>query len=80
MLEYLIIFCLAVNLYRVVRVSVIITLTNAIDWKFRGSNHDRANIFSLQKCPDIPWGPPSLIFSGDQSYRVLFFRLRGAEV
>ena len=37
----------------------------ATGWTVRGSNPDGGEIF--RTCPDVPWGPPSLLYNG---YRV----------
>ena len=36
--------------------------TLSTDWTIRGSNSDEGEIFHTR--PDLPWGPPSLLYNG----------------
>ena len=38
----------------------------ATGWTVRGSNPGGGNIF--RTCPDLPWGPPSLLHNGYQVF------------
>ena len=39
----------------------------ATSWTVRGSNPGGGEIF--RKCPDRPWGPPSLLYNGYRVFR-----------